>query len=311
MLRARPAARSDAGAPSRIRASHAVGARPWAPYLFLLPGLIMFAVFVAWPTVLAVQTSFTDYSVVRPTRDVGMSNYTELWADSAFRRSVLNSLIVMVGLLPFSVVIPLLLAILVNRKLRGIQLFRAVYFLPVVMSMVAVAVAWTYVFDDRGAVNWILLELGVTDSPIHFLIDPRWSLASVIVVEGWKGVGTYMMIFLAGLQAIPDDIHEAARSDGARAHQRLWHITIPLIRPFIAVAVTIELVNAMQVFTSVYVMTRGGPSDSSTTAGFFVWSEAFEHYRFGYASAAGVVIWAMLVVLALLNYRVTARTDRE
>jgi putative chitobiose transport system permease protein len=311
MLSPRPGRRRGADA---VRAPSGTagraGGHPLTPYVFLAPGLILFGVFFAWPTVLAVQISFTDYSVVRPTTTVGLDNYTELWRDASFRSAVVNSFVVMVGLLPFSVVIPLLLAVLVNRRLRGVQFFRAVYFLPVVMSMVAVAVAWRYVFDDRGVLNWLLLELGWVESPVHFLLDPRWSLASVILVEGWKGIGTYMMIYLAGLQSISGDVYEAARIDGARGHQRLLYITVPLIRPFIAVAVTIEFVNAMQVFTSVYVLTRGGPSGSSTTAGYFVWSEAFEQYRFGYASAAGVIIWAVLVLLAVLNHRVTARAER-
>jgi putative chitobiose transport system permease protein len=286
-----------------------VGRKPWVPYLFLLPGLGFFGVFFAWPAVLAVETSFTNYSVLNPVRWVGLDNFRELFADPVFRGSIWHSLIMMVGLLPFSVVIPLLLAVLVNRRLRGIQLFRAIYFLPVIISMVAVAVAWRYVFDDDGAINWLLQATHLTDGPIHFLLDPKWALASIILVEGWKGIGTYMMIFLAGLQSIPGDLQEAARIDGASGWQRLVYVTLPLLRPFVAVAITIELVNAMQVFTSVYVLTRGGPSDHTTTAGFYVWSQAFEHYRLGYASAAGLVIWVILVALALLNHRLSRANE--
>lgn len=283
----------------------AVGRSAWVPYLFMLPGLAFFGVFFAWPAVLAVETSFTDYSVLNPVHWVGLANFRELLQDDLFLGSIGHSFIVMAGLLPFSVAIPLLLAILVNNKLRGIQFFRAVYFLPVIVSMVAVAVSWRYVFDDDGVLNWVLRQLHLTESPIHFLLDPHWALASVIVVEGWKGIGTYMMIYLAGLQSIPADLNEAARIDGAGAWQRLTHVTLPMIRPFVAVAITIELVNAMQVFTSVYVLTRGGPSGHTSTAGYYVWSQAFEHYRLGYASAAGLIVWVILVALALLNHRLT------
>jgi putative chitobiose transport system permease protein len=295
----------------RQPAGNAVGRPPWVPYLFMLPGLAFFTVWFAWPAVLAVETSFTNYSVVNPVRWVGLGNYRELFADPVFGRAIGHSLLVMVGLLPFSVAIPLLLAMLVNRKLRGIQFFRAAYFMPVVLSMVAVAVAWRYVFDDDGAINWLLRQLGVTDGPVHFLLDPAWALPSVILVEGWKGIGTYMMIYLAGLQSIPGDLLEAARIDGANAWQRLTRVTLPMLRPFLAVAITIELVNAMQVFTSVYVLTRGGPSDHTTTAGYYVWSQAFEHYRLGYASAAGVVVWAILVALALVNHRLTGSSGAD
>jgi putative chitobiose transport system permease protein len=295
---------------SPVAGTSVVGRRPWVPYLFLLPGFGFFLVFFAWPAVLAVQASFTDYSVLNPVHWVGLANFRELLSDRVFLGSLGHSFILMAGLLPFSVVIPLLLAVLVNRRLRGIQFFRAVYFLPVVLSMVAVAVAWRYVFDDDGAIKWLLQTLQLTDGPIHFLLDPRWALFSIILVEGWKGIGTYMMIFLAGLQSIPGDLQEAARIDGAAGWQRLLFVTLPLLRPFVAVAITIELVNAMQVFTSVYVLTRGGPSDHTSTAGYYVWSQAFEHYRLGYASAAGLIVWVILIALALLNHRLTREVDQ-
>lgn len=280
-----------------------------APYLFLLPGLVLFGVFFAWPAVLAVEASFTDYSIIHPVHWVGLANFRELLHDPQFHGALEHSVIVMAGLLPFSIVIPMALAVLVNSKLRGIQLFRAAYFLPVVTSMVAVAVAWRFVFDDRGVLNWLLERTGITDGPIHFLLDPHWALASVIVVEGWKGIGTYMMIYLAGLQTVPQELYEAARIDGANAWQRFTRLTMPLLRPFLAVGLTIELVNAMQVFTSVYVLTQGGPGDHTSTAGYYVWSEAFQKYRLGYASAAGIVVWVILVALALVNQRVVGRRD--
>jgi putative chitobiose transport system permease protein len=282
-----------------------VGRSPFIPYLFLLPGLALFGVFFAWPAVEAIEASFTDYSIVNPLHMVGLNNYKELLHDPQFLAALGHSLLVMVGLLPFSVAIPLALAVLVNRKLRGIQMFRAVYFLPVITSMITVAVAWDYVFADKGVLNWVVTTLGLSDTPIHFLLDPHWALASVIVVEGWKGVGTYMMIYLAGLQAIPSDLYEAAQIDGAGAWQRFVRVTLPLMRPFLAVGLAIEMVNSLQVFTSVYVLTQGGPNDHTMTAGYFVWSQAFEHYKFGYASAAGVVVWAILIALALVNYRLT------
>jgi putative chitobiose transport system permease protein len=301
------ARRSRAAMPGR----KVTGRRLAVPYLFMLPGLALFVVFFAWPAVLAIETSFTNYSVIDPVRWVGLANFRELAADPVFRDSIEHSFIVMAGLLPFATVVPMALAVLVNRKLRAIQLFRAVYFLPVITSMVAVAVAWTYVFDDKGVLNWLLQRLAITHGPIHFLLDPHWALASIIIVEGWKGIGTYMMIYLAGLQAIPHDLHEAAQIDGAGAWKRFIKITTPLLRPFLAVALTIELVNAMQVFTSVYVLTQGGPGDSTTTAGYYVWSEAFQKYRLGYASSAGLVIWVILIALALLNYRITSRRDAQ
>jgi putative chitobiose transport system permease protein len=282
-----------------------------APYLFLILGLALFGVFFAWPAVLAAETSFTDYSIIHPVHWVGLSNFRELVHDGEFRGALQHSFFLMIGLLPFSTVIPMALAVLVNRKMRGIQLFRAVYFLPVITSMVAVAVAWRFVFDDRGVLNWLLERVGVVHEPIHFLLDTHWALVSVIIVEGWKGLGTYMMIYLAGLQTIPSELYESARMDGANAWQRFTRITAPLLRPFLAVSLTIELVNAMQVFTSVYVLTKGGPTGSTNTAGYYVWAEAFQKYRLGYAAAAGMLILLILVVLAVVNYRITGRRDEQ
>ncbi|HEX6683518.1 MAG TPA: sugar ABC transporter permease [Candidatus Limnocylindrales bacterium] len=283
----------------------AVGGRWYTPWLFLVPGLTLFGVFFVWPAATAIQLAFYKYDVVTAPVFVGMRNFAHLLEDDRFWSAVRNSLILLVGLLPMSVVIPLLLAVLVNQKLRFIQVYRLIYYLPVVTSMVAVAVAWNYVFHHQGVINWMLTGFGILDEPVQYLLDPNWALAALTVVEGWKGMGTYMMIYLAGLQAIPGDLYEAARMDGANAWQRLRSVTIPLIVPYFAVALTIEMMDAMQVFTSVYVMTKGGPQDHTLTLGYYIWSAAFEQYDMGYASAMGLVLWALLIAFALLNYRLT------
>ncbi len=283
----------------------AVGGRWYTPWLFLMPGLALFGLFFVWPAATAIQLAFYKYNVVTPPRFVGTRNFAHLWEDDRFWAALKNSFILLVGLLPMSVVIPLLLAVLVNQKLRFIQAYRLIYYLPVVTSMVAVAVAWNYVFHHQGVVNWMLTGMGILDEPVQYLLDPGWALIALTIVEGWKGMGTYMMIYLAGLQAIPGDLYEAARMDGANAWQRLRSVTIPLIVPYFAVALTIEMMDAMQVFTSVYIMTKGGPQDHTLTLGYYIWSAAFEQYDMGYASAMGLVLWALLIVLALLNYRLT------
>lgn len=289
----------------RSSSTGAVGGRWYTPWVFLVPGLGLFGVFFVWPAVTAIQLAFYRYDIVSPPRFIGGGNFAHLLEDPRFWTSLKNSLFLLVGLLPMSLVIPLLLAILVNQKLRFIQAYRLIYYLPVVTSMVAVAVAWNYVFHQQGVVNWVLTGFGILDEPIQYLLDPGWALFALTIVEGWKGMGTYMMIYLAGLQAIPSDLYEAARVDGANAWQRLRSVTIPLIVPYFAVALTIEVMDAMQVFTSVYVMTKGGPQDHTLTLGYYIWSAAFEQYDMGYASAMGLVLWALLIFFALLNYRLT------
>lgn len=299
-----PVTGDDSRRPPAKRESDVVGRSTIAPYLFLLPGLLLFAIFFIWPAISAIQIAFYRYNFIDPPTFVGLDNFDKIWTDPEFWQVLKNSAYYLVGLLPFAIVLPLMLAIVVNRPLRGIRAFRAIYFLPVITSMVAVAVAWNYVFDDLGLLNGFLQWLGIINEPIHFILDPDWALPSLILVEGWKGMGTYMMIFLAGLQTIPEDLYEAARVDGAGAWHRMRYITLPLIRPFLAVALTIEVLSAMQIFASVYVLTRGGPAGSTASVGYFVWSEAFEGHRVGYASAVGLVMWLILIVLSMANYRI-------
>ncbi|MEO3793297.1 sugar ABC transporter permease [Nonomuraea sp. B10E15] len=281
------------------------GQRWYTPYLFVIPALALFGVFFAWPAITAIQLSFLEYDVVSQPVFVGVENFTRIVGDSRFWTALLNSLLFLVGMFPLLVVVPLLLAVLVNQKLPGIRTFRMLYYLPVVTSMVAVGVAWEYVFHQQGVLNWILTGAGLLDQPIQYLLDPFWALPALVLVEGWKSMGFYMMIYLAGLQTIPANLYEAAKVDGATAWHRLRHITVPLMVPYIAVAVTVEMLDAMQAFTSIYVMTRGGPQDATLTLGYYIWSAAFEHYEMGYASAMGLVLWVLMIAMAILNYRLT------
>ncbi|MCF6471794.1 sugar ABC transporter permease [Nonomuraea sp. MG754425] len=282
------------------------GQRWYTPYLFAAPALVLFGVFFAWPAVTAIQLSFLKYDMISPPPVfVGGDNFVRMLGDDRFWTALLNSFLFLVGLFPLLVVAPLLLAVLVNQKLPGIRTFRMLYYLPVVTSMVAVGIAWEYVFHQQGVLNWMLTGAGLLDRPIQYLLDPDWALPAVILVEGWKNMGFYMMIYLAGLQTIPESIYEAARVDGAGPWRRLRSITVPLLVPYIAVAFTVEMLDAMQAFTSIYVMTRGGPQDTTLTLGYYIWSAAFERYDMGYASAMGLVLWVLMIGLAILNYRIT------
>lgn len=279
--------------------------RPWVPYLFLLPGLTLFVVFFAWPAATAIRLSFYEYDVVSPARYVGLANFERLLTDDRFHTALGNSALYLVGMIPFAVIIPMWLAVLVNQKVRGIQAFRVMYYLPAICSMVAVGVAWRYIFHQQGVLNWALIELGVIDRPIQYLLSETWALPSLVLVEGWKMLGFFMMIYLAGLQSIPAEIFEAARVDGAGPLRRMWHLTIPLLLPYTAVTLTLGMLDALRVFESVYVMTRGGPQDSTISLGYLAWSTAFERYELGYASAIGLVMLVVMVGLAVLNQRVT------
>ncbi|MEV4082404.1 carbohydrate ABC transporter permease [Nonomuraea fuscirosea] len=287
------------------------GQRWYTPYLFPIPALVLFGVFFAWPAITALQLSFTDYDGVSPPVFTGVDNFVKILGDTRFWTALGNSLLFLLGLFPLLVVLPLPLAALINQKLPGIRTFRMLYYLPVVTSMVAVAVAWNYVFHQQGVLNWLLTGFGLLDEPVQFLLDPAWALPALILVEGWKSMGVYMMIYLAGLQTIPANLYEAARVDGAGAWRRMRSITVPLMMPYVAVAITMAMLDAMQAFTTVFVMTKGGPQDATLMLGYYIWSEAFEKYDMGYASAVGLVLWVLLIVMALLNYRLTGGKQTE
>jgi putative chitobiose transport system permease protein len=309
-----PTAVADRPAPSAPRRQpvprsrwRGQGTRPalWTPWLFMLPGLVLFALFYVWPASQAVQLAFVDYDGIGTPVPVSLANFARLFDDPRFHEALVNSFLYLLGMLPLAVLVPLLLAVLANQKIRGIQAFRAAVVMPVVVSMVAVAVTWKYVLDSEGVLSWLVTTLGISDEPTAWLLDSGWALPCLIVIEGWKSMGLYMMIYLAGLQGISADLYEAAQLDGAGAWHRLTRITMPLLVPYMAVTSTLAMLDAMQVFTSVYVMTEGGPQDSTMSLGYYVWSKAFEDYDFGYASAVALVLFGIMVVLAVLNYQLT------
>ena len=282
----------------------------WIPWAFLAPALVLFIVFFVWPAGRAIQLSLFKYDIVTPPVFVGLDNFAELFVDGRFLLALRNSGFYLIGMIPFATIFPLWLAILTNQKLRAIQFFRAIYYLPFITSMVAIGVAWRYIFDREGVLNWVLTASGIIHEPIDFLLSQIWALPALALVEGWKNIGFFMLIYLAGLQAIPEDIYEAARTDGANAWQRMWHFTVPLIMPYTAVTLTLGMLQSMQVFESIFIMTRGGPQDSTTSLGYLAYSTAFERYQFGYASAIGIVMMLLMVCLAIVNDLITRERSR-
>ncbi|MGD7707629.1 carbohydrate ABC transporter permease [Microlunatus sp. Y2014] len=294
--------RQPAAGPRRV-----VGQRWFTPYLFMVPGLFFFITMFAWPAALAIQLAFAEYNIPQPPTFVGLDNFRQLLVDPRFHIALRNSFVFLIMFLPLCVVAPLFLAILVNQKLRGIQVYRVTYYLPVITSMVAVAIAWRFVLSREGVLNWFLSLVGL--GPIQFLLDSQWALPTVVVIEAWKGMGLYMMLYLAGLQSVQPELLEAAEMDGASWLRRLWHVIVPAILPFVAVTLTLAMLDAMRSFESIYMLTRGGPQDSTLTLGYYIWHVAFERYDMGYASAVGMVLWGIMIVLALLNQFVTRRRD--
>jgi putative chitobiose transport system permease protein len=278
---------------------------PLLPYLFLLPALILFFTFDYLPIFSAFYYSFTDYHVLSPAEWVGVDNYRSLMDDAKFWTAIKNSLTYFIIIVPMLITIPLFLAILVNQKLRGIQLFRMIYYLPVVTSMVAVAIVWKYLYHPAGLLNAILQGLGLQKESVNWLLNPQTALPAVALLEGWKSMGFYMVIYLAGLQSISQELVEAAKMDGANRFRVLWHVYLPQLRPTIAVTLVLSTLASVQMFTSIYIMTGGGPLDSTLSLPLYIYQKAFVELDMGYATAMGVVLWVVLMILTFINFKLS------
>jgi putative chitobiose transport system permease protein len=279
------------------------------PYLFLLPALAVLGIAVFYPAFQAFSLSFTQYDLdlTQAPQWVGLKNFQKLLNDKVFWQTLRNTFLYLIGVVPILVIVPLVLAILVNQKLRGIRWFRIAYYTPVIISMVVAGIAWKALYTSDGILNQLLKLVGFTDG-IPGLTSPDLALWSVMVVTIWKGLGYYMVIYLAGLQGIPVDLYEAAAIDGSDGWQKHWDITIPLMRPYLSLVAVISSISAMKVFEEVYIMTQGGPLNHSKTVVYYVYEKAFQDLEINYASAIGLVLFLFILILSIINLKISRNT---
>ncbi|MFF3638026.1 carbohydrate ABC transporter permease [Streptomyces sp. NPDC002250] len=289
--------------PSRIRRQ-----LPSSPWLFAAPGLLVAGAFVLYPFVSTVVNSFTDRRTLIPGRFVGLANFRELLHDDMFWTGLRNSFLYIAGVVPALVVLPLLLALLVRRDVPGITFFRSAFYTPVVASIVVVGLIWVWLLDERGLVNSLLEAVGV--GRVGFLSDQWLLLLSAMGVTVWKGLGYYMIIYLAALANVPRELHEAAAVDGAGPVRRFLSVTVPAVRSTMVLVAALSSVAAFKVFSEVYLMAgpSGGPAGEDTTLVMLVQRTGTGLTgRVGYASALSVVVFAVTVALMLL----VLRADRK
>ena len=281
--------------------------RGWRRYgviaLFLGPSVIGLTAFTLLPILSSLGLSFTDWDLLRPPAFVGLNNYRHLLGDPEFWRTLRNTVTFLVGYVPLVLTTGLLVAVLLNASIPFRQVFRAMYFVPVVTSWVAVALVWKWLFNPvYGLINSAIGTLGITGPA--WLFDPNWAMVAVILTSVWKDTGFVMVIMLAGLQGIPREYYEAASIDGASRPQGLFHITIPLLAPTLIFCLSISLIGAFQVFDQVYVMTEGGPAGATMVLVERVVANAFSYSRMGYASAMSWVLFLLIFVVTVFFYRI-------
>ena len=274
--------------------------KKYTPYLFLLPAFAVLLVFFFIPFFQTIGLSFFDYSssLYQPSFN-GIDNYIKLFKEPVFYKVMFNTFMYLVIAVPFLVIFPLFIAILINQKIRGITLYKILIYLPVIISIVVAAIAFKWLYAQQGVLNYLLSVFHI--EPIGWLVDTKWALFSVAIVTIWKGIGYYMMIYLASLMSVPQDLYEAADIDGANFWQKHLTVTIPHIMPTIALVSTISTISAMKVFAEIYVMTKGGPLDSSKTIVYYIYERAFENLDLGYASALAVVLLVVVMAFSLIN----------
>jgi len=273
----------------------------WAAF-FIAPSLAGFVAFVLFPVFFSLGLSTLEWNLLTPPVWVGLQNYVRILHDQFFWRVMGNTVYYTAGTVPLGVALSLALALALNYRLPGKLALRTVYFMPVVSSTVAVAMVWRWIYNtDFGLLNTFLRRLGIP--PVGWLTTTTWAMPAVILMSVWKSLGYGMVIFLAGLQAIPHTYYDAAAVDGASGWQRFWRITLPLLSPTTFFVTVMSVISSFQVFGQVYVMTGGGPAYATSTIVFHIYQQAFEAFRMGYASAMAWALFVVIFVFTLVQMR--------
>lgn len=279
--------------------------KQWSAYLFLSPVLLLFSVFTVFSVGYAFYLSFHEWNILEPQKPyVGLDNYSRLIEDERFHQAVINTIYYVAGSVPLTMGIGLLVALLLNTRIRARGLFRALFYLPVLTPLVIASIIWKWVYNgDYGLLNYYLMELNLIDEPLLWLADKNLAMPAVIITSVWKGVGFAMVVYLAGLQSIPEDYYDAAKIDGATGWRRLKDITIPLLSPTTLFLLVVSVLGSFQVFTQIFIMTNGGPLGRTRTVVWYIYTTAFRDFNMGYAAAMAFALFGMMLAFTALQFR--------
>lgn len=273
------------------------------PYLLVSPYLVFVAVFVVFPVLFCLFLTFHDWNIISPMRYTGLGNYARLIHDRLFWKAIGNTLRFLIVHIPLQLVVAMALAYLLNRGLAAVAFFRASFFMPVIVSGVVVTILWQQFFSyDSGLFNLIMRIFGI--SKIGWLVDPKVAIYSIAVMATWKNVGLYVILFQIGLQTVPQQYYEAAEMEGATKWQQFYHITLPMVNPTIFMVVILSTIGGFSLFIEPYVMTGGGPLNSTLSAVLYIYKQAFEYYNMGYSATLGFVYALIIVAVVVIQKRV-------
>ena len=306
----------SAPAPQHIAVSRWRRYRPdqqWEAYLFLLPSFFGFLIFVAIPVVASLALSFYDWNLLSPPEFVGFENYSQLLTnDRVFRKVLFNTFYFIVTIVPLQLGFGLLLAVALNQGLRGLEIYRLIYFMPVVTTIVAAALVFQWFFNrDFGILAAAIWEFGATTGlpiqPPDWLNDPDWAKPAVVILTLWKNSGFTMVIYLAALQGVPAELYDAAKVDGASGWQRFRFVTFPMVSPTTFFLMVIQMIGAFQLFSEAFVMTQGGPAQATLTIVYYIYQMAFEFQRMGRGAAVAWVLFIFIFIFTLVQTRLQRR----
>lgn len=271
-------------------------------YLFIFPSIFIFLLFFVFPIFYALFLSLHSTSMLSPPIFVGLRNYQELFHDKTFWMSIKNTFIYSLIFVSSVVSLSLFVAVVLNTKIRMRSIFRGLYFIPVICSVVVVALIWTWIYNsDVGVLNYFLRLVHLP--PQNWLGNINMALVAIAIMAIWQSIGYYMVLYLAGLQGIPRQLYEAARIDGGSSWQVFWHVTLPLLTPTILFVVIISTITSFQVFDAIYIMSSGGPANSTSTISWLIYQTGFQGFRMGMASAVGYILFAIIFVLSFVELR--------
>ncbi|MCF8240825.1 MAG: sugar ABC transporter permease [Melioribacteraceae bacterium] len=276
------------------------------PYLLVSPYIIHFLVFVAFPVVFSIVLTFHKWNIISPMEYTGLSNYIRLFKDAVFLQSLINTLIFLVIHIPLQIIVALFLAEVLNQKIKFRGFFRAAFFLPVIVSGVVVTILWQQLYGfDTGLLNRILVSIGL--DKIGWLTDPNVAMPSIALMATWKNVGLYIVLFLVGLQTVPEQYYEAADMEGASKWQKFFKITLPMINPTIFMVVILSTIGGFSLFIEPYIMTGGGPLNSTISAVLYIYKQGFFYYHMGYSATLGFFFALIILLVIVIQKRFVER----